>query len=37
MSKDAKERYFTMAREVDAEHKKRYPGDKKHYKILDFK
>ena len=26
MSKDVKEKYFTLAREVDAEHKRKYPG-----------
>ncbi|CAL7934853.1 unnamed protein product [Xylocopa violacea] len=26
MSKDAKEKYFALAREVDAEHKRKYPG-----------
>ncbi|KAL2717066.1 transcription factor SOX-9-like [Vespula squamosa] len=26
ISKDVKEKYFTLAREVDAEHKKKYPG-----------
>ncbi|XP_015180051.1 PREDICTED: transcription factor Sox-10-like [Polistes dominula] len=26
ISQDVKERYFTLAREVDAEHKKKYPG-----------
>ncbi|XP_035717923.1 sex-determining region Y protein-like isoform X1 [Vespa mandarinia] len=26
ISKDMKEKYFTLAREVDAEHKKKYPG-----------
>nr|XP_050869692.1 sex-determining region Y protein-like [Vespula vulgaris] len=27
ISKDVKEKYFTLAREVDAEHKKKYPVD----------
>jgi len=26
MSKDIKEKYFALAREVDREHKKKYPG-----------
>lgn len=26
MPKDAKEKYFALAREVDAEHKRKYPG-----------
>lgn len=26
MSKDVKEKYFALAREVDREHKKKYPG-----------
>lgn len=26
MSKDVKEKYFALAREVDAEHKRKYPG-----------
>lgn len=26
MSKDVKEKYFALAREVDREHKRKYPG-----------
>ena len=26
MAKDVKEKYFALAREVDAEHKRKYPG-----------
>jgi len=26
MSKDIKEKYFALAREVDKEHKRKYPG-----------
>lgn len=26
MSKEAKEKYFVLAKEVDAEHKRKYPG-----------
>jgi len=26
MSKDVKEKYFALAREVDKEHKRKYPG-----------
>lgn len=26
MAKDMKEKYFALAREVDAEHKRKYPG-----------
>ena len=27
MNKDEKEKYFELAREVDAEHKRKYPGE----------
>lgn len=27
MSQDVKEKYFALAREVDAEHKRKYPGE----------
>lgn len=34
MDKNEKENYFSLAREVDAEHKRKYPGKKKKKKTI---